>query len=72
MDTSKFKDWKEAILERPDIVAEREFMERGREQFMQSEHYQEYLRRKQAGRDIETNAETPHQATESAGERRKG
>jgi len=66
MDTSKFKDWKEAILERPDIVAEREWMQRSREQFMQSDHYQEFLRRKRARQDIELSAEVPHREANSA------
>ena len=65
MDTSKFKDWKEAILERPDIVAEREFMERSREQFMQSDRYRAYLERKKAGRDIEASAEMSRRTAES-------
>jgi len=65
MDTSKFKDWKEVILERPDIVAEREWMERSREQLMQSDRYQEYLARKQARQDIKAGTGTSRRTAES-------
>jgi len=66
MDTSRFKDRKELLAERPDIVAEEAFIQRSREQFLQSDRYKEHLQRKQAGRDIEVSADTSRRAADSA------
>jgi hypothetical protein len=58
MNTSRFKDRRDAILESAAYVAEEEFIQRNLEVFKQSDRYKEYIKRKEAEKESEIKTET--------------